>query len=235
MTGMETLTKHSKFPIYFLLYLKAVEIRNYITNRYISNSKQVKMMILLRFLSISFLVSFISATVVLEKVDVKIIDPSAGRCTIKVNPGPPKTVDIDVESFIEANDMTVSCNLIKWLRCINHKQCFITIQIRFGAFAIVDGHFNEILSSDSVTLCEMPKSENLLVAFVYKELSKAGNLTNACPIKKTSLYIHGFRIEEEDLPIPLPPGDFKVQLNGTLHADGKDIPVFHSETYFKEI
>ena len=111
---------------------------------------------------------------------------------------------------------------------------FNLFQVTFGAFALVDGQYNEVLSSEEVTLCDMPKSENMLVAFMYKELAKSGNLSNTCPIKKAFYCVHGFRIEEEELPIPLPPGDFKIELNGTFNDKGKDSPVFHSEIFFKE-
>lgn len=63
---------------------------------------------LLCLLSISSLVSLIAAAVMLEKVDIRVLDPSRGKCTVKIHPGPPRTVDIDVESFIEAKEMTVS-------------------------------------------------------------------------------------------------------------------------------
>lgn len=85
-----------------------------------------------------------------------------------------------------------------------------------------------------MTTCEMSKSDNLLVSFVYKELAKSGNLSNACPIKKSSYYLHGFRIEEEELPIPLPPGNFKIELNGSIHENDMETPIFHSEVFFKE-
>lgn len=45
---------------------------------------------------------------VIEKVNVKVIDPSKAKCVVKINPGPPTTVDIDAESLFEANDLTVS-------------------------------------------------------------------------------------------------------------------------------
>lgn len=34
-------------------------------------------------------------TASLERIDVKIIDPAKGTCTIKIHPGPPKTVNLD--------------------------------------------------------------------------------------------------------------------------------------------
>jgi hypothetical protein len=51
-------------------------------------------------LSVSLLASEAFAVASLEKIDVKILDPSMAKCTIKINPGPPKTVDIDSKVLI---------------------------------------------------------------------------------------------------------------------------------------
>lgn len=80
----------------------------------------------------------------------------------------------------------------------------------------------------------MPKSEHPLISFVYKEMSKAGNLTSACPVKKGFYYLHTFAIEEGDMPVALPSGSFKIELNGTMHEHNVDTPVFVSDIYFKE-
>lgn len=108
------------------------------------------------------------------------------------------------------------------------------MQIKFGAFSYIDGKFNEFIETDSVKLCDLPTSDHPLVSFMYKEMAKSGNLASACPVKKGSYYLHGFAIEESDLPMALPPGRFKIELNGTLHEHEKDSPLFVSEIYFVE-
>lgn len=80
----------------------------------------------------------------------------------------------------------------------------------------------------------MPKSEHPLVAFMYKEMVKSGNLTTACPVKKGSYFLHGFTIEEADMPITLMSGKFKIEFNGTLHEHDKDTPIFNSNIFFME-
>lgn len=81
----------------------------------------------------------------------------------------------------------------------------------------------------------MPKSDHPLIAFMYKEMSKSGNMTTACPVKKGSYYLHAFHIEEADLPIALPPGSFKIEVNGSLVENGKETPLFVSDVYFNEV
>lgn len=46
-------------------------------------------------LSVLCMASEILAVASLEKIDVNVLDPTKAKCTIKINPGPPKTVDID--------------------------------------------------------------------------------------------------------------------------------------------
>lgn len=60
-------------------------------------------------LSLAFAsVSLVFTVATIEKVDVLLLDPTKGTCKVTVNPGPPRSVDIEVESFIEAKDITVS-------------------------------------------------------------------------------------------------------------------------------
>lgn len=108
------------------------------------------------------------------------------------------------------------------------------IQLRFAAFSLIDGIYNVFIESESISICEMPKSEHPLISFVYKEMSKAGNLTSACPVKKGHYFLHTFGIDEGDMPVSLPAGNFKIELNGTMHEHDKDTLVFISDIYFKE-
>lgn len=166
----------------------------------------------------------------IEKVGVKILDPAKGKSSVKINPGPPKSVDVDIESMIEAKDITVSLflNLLKFVKRIK------SVQIRFGFFSLIDGKYNEFIEADSVRVCDMSKSENPLIAFVYKEMVKKGNMTTACPVRKGSYYLHGFTIDEGDLPISIPSGNFKIELNGTIHEEDKDSPLFIADIFFTE-
>lgn len=107
-------------------------------------------------------------------------------------------------------------------------------QLKFGAFSLIDGVYNEFIESESVRVCDLDKSENPLVVFIYKEMKKSGNLTSACPVKVTHYSLHKFNIEESEMPIPIPIGSFKIELNGTIHEKDKDTPVFISDIYFKE-
>jgi hypothetical protein len=60
--------------------------------------------------------------------------------------------------------------------------------VKFGAFSLIDGNYNEFMESDSVSICDMPKSDNPLVAFIYKEMMKAGNVVRK-KVKISLIYL----------------------------------------------
>lgn len=66
------------------------------------------MKMFLCFLSTFTLIALTWADSSIEKVEVKVLDPTKGKCSVKINPGPPRSVDIDVESMIDAKDIEVS-------------------------------------------------------------------------------------------------------------------------------
>jgi hypothetical protein len=108
--------------------------------------------------------------------------------------------------------------------------------LRIGAFSLIDGKYNEVIETETFSICDMDKNENPLISFVYKEMAKSGNLTTqTCPIKKGFYHLNAFTIHESDVPVALPPGNFKIEVNGTMHFDdGKDHLVFVTDIYFKE-
>lgn len=62
----------------------------------------------LQSLAFLFLVVSANALTTIERVEVTLLDPTKGKCEVKINKGPPKSVDFDVESFVEGKDITVS-------------------------------------------------------------------------------------------------------------------------------
>lgn len=63
--------------------------------------------------------SLASAVATIEKVEIKLLDPTKGKFSVKINPGPPKSVDIDAESFVEGKDITVSFTLTEFIFTFN--------------------------------------------------------------------------------------------------------------------
>lgn len=64
---------------------------------------------------------------------------------------------------------------------------------------MIDGKYNEFIESDSISVCDVPKSDNPLIAFIYKEMVKTGNLTTACPVRKGVYTMHSFGLNDKDM------------------------------------
>lgn len=70
---------------------------------------------------------------------------------------------------------------------------------------------------------------------MYKEMVKVGNLMTACPVLKGHYYVHGLTVYESDVPMPLPSGKFKLEVNGTaIKNDDSAIPLFELDIFFTE-
>lgn len=52
-------------------------------------------------------------------------------------------------------------------------------------------------------------------------------------IKNTHYYLHDFGIEETDFPMPLPAGEFRVDVNASVVVGGNMHHVCSTEVFFK--
>lgn len=61
-------------------------------------------------------------------------------------------------------------------------------------------------------------------------------VTKACPVKKGEYYyIHDYAIDEAKFPMPLPEGEFRLDLNVSRILGGVETPSGSSETYFRSV
>ena len=104
-----------------------------------------------------------------------------------------------------------------------------------AAYSKVDGGvFNPFVQPDPFHVCKMKDHEDPLIQFVHKEIDKFGNITQACPPKKGHFYyLHGFTMSENDFPISLPEGEFRVDCNASIVEGGVEKIIASSELYFK--
>lgn len=82
-------------------------------------------------------------------------------------------------------------------------------------------------------MCSIRDHEEPLVQFLHREMEKFGNISNACPPKIGLYYLHGFFIKQNDFPIPLPNGEFRLDVNSSFMDDGVEKKIASSELYFK--
>lgn len=54
------------------------------------------------------------ATLTVDKVIVKVLEPTLGTCEVKINPGPPKSINYDVHALIDAKDVMVRKLFLKF-------------------------------------------------------------------------------------------------------------------------
>ncbi|CAO1351005.1 unnamed protein product [Diamesa serratosioi] len=120
-------------------------------------------------------------------------------------------MNIDAESFFDGDDIIL--NVAIWSK--------------------IDGQYNPIIKPAPINMCSIRDHEEPLVQFLHREIEKYGNITNACPPKIGLYYLHGFSIQQNDFPIPLPNGEFRLDVNSSFMDDGIEKKIASSELYFK--
>lgn len=61
-------------------------------------------------------------------------------------------------------------------------------------------------------------------------------LSQACPLRKGDYYyLHDFQIDEAKFPVPLPEGEFRVDINASIVEGGKETHSYNSELFFKTV
>jgi Protein of unknown function (DUF1091) len=61
------------------------------------------------------------------------------------------------------------------------------------------------------------------------------SITQACPLKKGYYYLHNYSVDESKFPMPLPEGEFRLDMNVSINEGGKLRHVGSSELFFKTI
>lgn len=71
---------------------------------------------------------------------------------------------------------------------------------------------------------------------MHEEVLKFGNITKACPLKKGGYYyLHDFIIDETKFPMPLPEGEFRMDVNASFVVGGAETHAYSSELYFRTV
>ena len=83
-------------------------------------------------------------------------------------------------------------------------------------------------------MCKVHDLEDPMIQFLHKQMGKFGNLTTwTCPPKKGHYFVHGFNVKEIDFPLPLPYGEFRLDLNTSFMDNGVEKKIAFSELHFK--
>jgi len=158
-----------------------------------------------------FISSQVSAKILIEKWDVQ---NEAKYATVTHSVKDKTHMTVDVHALADADDIIVTV----------------------AAYSKIDGVYNPFVRPDPIHVCTIHEHEDPLVQYIHDEVLKFGNITKACPLKKGGYYyLHDFIVDEEKFPMPLPEGEFRVDINGTILDGGKEIHVYTSELFFKTV
>ncbi|CRL08230.1 CLUMA_CG020826, isoform A [Clunio marinus] len=165
----------------------------------------------MKLIFVLFLISVVNAKIIIQKWEIQ-SDPKFAELKYEVKDG--KSMSIDVHCLNDADD----------------------IMIKAAAYSKVDGVFNPFVAPDPIHICKVHEHEDPLVKFMHEEILKFGNVTKACSLKKgTYLYMHDFVVDETKFPVPLPEGEFRVDVNATIIDGGAHTHAYYSELFFKTV
>lgn len=170
-----------------------------------------------------------SGKIVIEKWEIQADPKFAG---VKNEIKDSTFLSIDIHSLHDADDILVRskhsslCGLIKiWFK-----------QIEAAVYSKVDGVYNPFVRPDPIHICKVHEHDDPLIQFMHEEVLKFGNVTKACPLKKGGYYyMHDFAIDESKFPIPLPEGEFRLDVNASVVTDGVETFAYSSELFFKTV
>lgn len=194
-----------------------------------------------------FLVAAVRAKIVIEKWEMQ-VDPKIAEVKHVIKDQ--TTMSVDAKSLIEADDIVVRENCETSWKGVQSSPP----QIHVAAYSKVDGVYNPFVRPDPIHVCKIHEHEDPLVSFMHEEILKFGNVTKvavfeftariflkkfllqACPLHNGAYYyLHDFQIDEAKFPVPLPEGEFRVDINASIVEGGKETHSYNSELFFKTV
>lgn len=160
-------------------------------------------------------------------------------------------MSIDVHCLANADDI-----IVRKFSIFRTFFLYLLFQIHAAAYSKVDGVFNPFVRPEPIHICKVHEHEDPLVQFMHDEILKFGNVTKvnlknvnfqelsyskqifqqACPIVKGQYYyMHNFVIDETKFPMPLPEGEFRLDVNASVVEGGNEIHAYNSEVFFRTV
>lgn len=200
----------------------------------------------MRLFVILFLVATVRAKIVIEKWEMQ-VDPKVAEVKHVIKDQ--TTMSVDAHCLIDADDIVVRKNKKMFEKSVQRS----LPQIHVAAYSKVDGVYNPFVRPDPIHVCKIHEHEDPLVSFMHEEILKFGNVTKvtalqfclnssknissqACPLHVGAYYyLHDFQIDEAKFPVPLPEGEFRVDINASIVEGGKETHSYNSELFFKTV
>lgn len=138
-------------------------------------------------------------------------DPNFIKLAAKLHPvDGSNVVDIDIEVLKEETDISYQATVY-----------------RFN----VD-HFEHFHKSAMEGGCSHDAIKDPVLNFIFKESSKYGNLTAACPLKVGHYQLRNFKIDTAEMPHELPAGSYRFEFTAYIKQDGMLHDIYTDKYYF---
>lgn len=141
-------------------------------------------------------------------------------------------VDIDsqfvkVKSALEAVD---GINTINLDLTVLKEETDIEYQAVVYRFNV--DHYEHFYKSDMETGCSHETVKDPILTFIFKETTKYGNITAACPLKVGHYALKNFKIDSSDLPHQLPAGSYRFDFTAYIKKSGQMHDIYTDKYYF---
>lgn len=148
----------------------------------------------------------------IEKLEVD-IDPNYIKVVTKIESVDGiNTVHLDVDILKEESD----------------------VQYQVIVFRHKDDHYEQFYKSNYESGCTHEEIKDPVLNFIFKESSKYGNITAACPLKIGHYVLRNFKIDSADLPHQLSPGSYRFDFSAYVKNDGQMHEIYTDKYYFTE-
>lgn len=93
-------------------------------------------------------------------------------------------------------------------------------------------HYEHFYKSDLESGCTHAEVKDPVLQFIFKESTKYGNLTAACPLKLGHYQLRNFKIDSSDMPHELPAGGYRFDFTAYIKKDGAMHDIYTDKYYF---
>jgi hypothetical protein len=93
-------------------------------------------------------------------------------------------------------------------------------------------HFQLVYKSELVSGCTHDEITDPILKFIFKETTKYGNVTAACPLKVGHYVLRGFKIDSDDLPHQLPEGSYRFDFSCFIKMSGFMHEIYTDKYYY---
>lgn len=118
-------------------------------------------------------------------------------------------VDVDIEVIKEHSE--VGFQAVLYRHNVDHYEHFYKSEMEFG--------------------CTHDALKDPILNFIFKELLKYGNLTEACPLKLGHYQMKGFKIDTADMPHQLQAGSYRFDLSACVKKSGVSHDIYTDKYY----